>query len=167
MAAAKKPTPKVAANSKAGAKSTEQKAKEARAMASGKISFKVGGVRQYGGTPTKYEKENARKVSATYALKDNNRKNVDVKETKDKTKLMSGMAKVYKVTAPKVDADAYNVLAKKAKAAGLTGSDADAAISKAMKAVSTRMRNDRQRTASRGEAIVRRESKKRKNTDLS
>jgi hypothetical protein len=41
---------------------------------------------------------------------------------------MSGMAKVYKVTAPKVDVDAYNVLAKKAKAAGLTGSDADAAI---------------------------------------
>jgi len=167
MAAAKKPTPKVAANSKAGAKSTEQKAKEARSKASGKISFKVAGVRQYGGTPTKYEKENSAKVSATYALKDNNRKNVDVKETKDKTKLMEGFAKVYKVTAPKVDADAYDILAKKAKAAGLKGMDAEAAISKAMKAVSTRMRNDRQRTASRGEAIVRRESKKRKGTDLS
>ena len=166
MAEKKKATPKVAANSKAGAKSTEQKAKEARAMASGTKSFKVAGVRQYGGDFTKYEKENANKVAATYALKKSNKKDVKVEETKGKTRLMSGFAKVYKVTSPKVDIDAYNVLAKKAKAAGLKGSDADAAIEKAIRTVSTRMRNDRQRTASRGEAIVRRESKKRKNTNL-
>jgi hypothetical protein len=167
MAAAKKPTPKVAANSKAGAKSTAQKARDAREKASGTQSFKVAGVRQFGGTPTKYEKQNAAKVSATYALKKNNEKGVKVEETKGKTKLMSGFAKVYKVTTPKVDADAYSILAKKAKAAGLKGMDAEAAVEKAMKAVSTRMKNDRQRTASRGEAIVRRERKKRQNTDLS
>jgi hypothetical protein len=34
------------------------------------------------------------------------------------------------------------------------------------KPVSTRMTNDRQRTASRGEAIVRREAKKRSGTNL-
>ena len=82
MAEKKKATPKVAANSKAGAKSTEQKAKEARAMASGTKSFKVAGVRQYGGDFTKYEKENANKVAATYALKKSNKKDVKVEETK-------------------------------------------------------------------------------------
>ena len=162
---AEKKKAKVAANSKAGAKSTEQKAKEARAMASGTKSFKVAGVRM-SNPETKYEKANANKVAATYAVKKGNEKGVKVEETKGKTRLMSGMAKVYKVTAPKVDLDAYNVLAKKANAAGLKGSDADAAIEKAIRTVATRMRNDRQRTASRGEAIVRRESKKRKNTNL-
>jgi ElaB/YqjD/DUF883 family membrane-anchored ribosome-binding protein len=73
---------------------------------------------------------------------------------------------VTKASVKKVDADAYNLLAKRAKAAGLKGKDADAAIQKAIKAVSTRMTNDRERTASRGEFIARRESKKRKNTDL-
>jgi len=61
----------------------------------------------------------------------------------------------------------YEKGAKKAKSAGLKGMEADAAIEKALKNVATRMRNDRQRTASRGEAIVRREKKKRMNTDLS
>ena len=74
---------------------------------------------------------------------------------------------VTKATAKKVDLDAYNLLAKKAKAAGLKGKDAEVAIQKALKAVSTRMTNDRQRTASRGEFIARRERKKRQNTDLS
>ena len=40
------------------------------------------------------------------------------------------------------------------------------AVDKAFKTVSTRMTNDRQRTASRGEAIVRREAKKRSNKNL-
>jgi hypothetical protein len=66
-----------------------------------------------------------------------------------------------------VDLDAYDILAKKAKAAGLKGKDAEVAISKAIKGVSSRMKNDRQRTASRGEFIARRERKKRQNTDLS
>jgi hypothetical protein len=79
---------------------------------------------------------------------------------------MGGPAMVTKASVKKVDSDAYNLLAKRAKAKGLKGKDANAAIGKAIKGVSNRMKNDRQRTASRGEAIVRRESKKRKNTDL-
>ena len=75
-----------------------------------------------------------------------------------------GITNVAKVK--KVDSDAYNLLSKKAKAAGLKGKDAEAAINKALKAVSTRMTNDRQRTASRGEAIARREASKRRNTNL-
>ena len=146
--------------------STEAKAKAARANASGTKTFKVAGVRSTN-PDTKYAKKNQAKVAATYSLKKSNEKGVKVEETKGKSKLMSGMAKVYKVTAPKVDLDAYNLLAKKAKSAGLKGMEADAAIEKALKNVATRMRNDRQRTASRGEAIVRREKKKRMNTDLS
>jgi hypothetical protein len=72
-----------------------------------------------------------------------------------------------KITAKKVDIDAYDLLAKRAKAAGLKGKSAEAAISKALKTVSTRMSNDRNRTANRAEAIARREAKKRKNTNLS
>jgi ElaB/YqjD/DUF883 family membrane-anchored ribosome-binding protein len=71
------------------------------------------------------------------------------------------------VKVKKVDSDAYNVLAKRAKLAGLKGKSAEAAISKALKTVSTRMSNDRNRTANRAEAIARREAKKRKNTNLS
>ena len=96
-------------------------------------------------------------------------------------RVLSKAGKVIKVTAKqgmggpydekakvkKVDLDAYDILAKKAKAAGLKGKDAEAAISKAIKGVSSRMKNDRQRTASRGEFIARRERKKRQNTDLS
>jgi ElaB/YqjD/DUF883 family membrane-anchored ribosome-binding protein len=71
------------------------------------------------------------------------------------------------VKVKKVDSDAYNVLAKRAKLAGLKGKSAEAAISKALKTVSTRMSNDRNRTANRAESIARREAKKRKNTNLS
>jgi hypothetical protein len=165
MAEKKKPTPKVAANSKAGAKSTEQKAKEARAMASSKVTYKIANVRM-SNPETKYEKANQAKVSATESISKSNRKNVDIQKSKGATRLGGGFFGVLKVTTPKVDVDAYNVLAKRAKAAGLKGSDADAAIDKALKAVTNRMKNDRQRTASRGEAIVRRETKKRRNTNL-
>ena len=97
-------------------------------------------------------------------------------------RVLSKAGKVIKVTAKqgmggglydekaevkRVDLDAYDILAKKAKAAGLKGKDAEVAISKAIKGVSSRMKNDRQRTASRGEFIARRERKKRQNTDLS
>jgi ElaB/YqjD/DUF883 family membrane-anchored ribosome-binding protein len=75
-----------------------------------------------------------------------------------------GIKNVVKVK--KVDSDAYNILSKRAKAAGLKGKEAEAAIQKAFKTVSTRMTNDRQRTASRGEAIVRREAKKRSGKNL-
>jgi hypothetical protein len=80
---------------------------------------------------------------------------------------MSGDLYDKKITAKKVDIDAYDLLAKRAKAAGLKGKSAEAAISKALKTVSTRMSNDRNRTANRAEAIARREAKKRKNTNLS
>jgi hypothetical protein len=66
----------------------------------------------------------------------------------------------------KTDVDAYNLLAKRAKAAGLKGKDAKVAISKAIKGVSTRMANERGRTATRAEGIARRETKKRRNTRL-
>ena len=73
---------------------------------------------------------------------------------------------ITKVSVKKVDSDAYNVLAKRAKAAGLKGKDAKAAIDKAIKSVSTRMANERGRTATRAEGIARRETKKRRNTRL-
>lgn len=153
---------RVAANSPKGAKTTAQKAKAARASASGKISMdtikKVGIVKGLGQRPS--DKKYSEKAKSLAAAK-------KLTPTKSKQFYSAGPTMVTKASVKKVDSDAYNLLAKKAKAAGLKGSDATAAINKALKAVSTRMTNDRQRTASRGEAIVRRESKKRKNTNLS
>jgi hypothetical protein len=79
---------------------------------------------------------------------------------------MSGDLYDKKITAKKVDIDAYDLLAKQAKAAGLKGKAAEIAISNAIKRVSTRMSNDRNRTANRAEAIARREERKRRNTNL-
>ena len=66
----------------------------------------------------------------------------------------------------KTDVDAYNLLAKRAKAAGLKGKDAKAAISKSLDVISRQMKTDRGRSATRAKGIAKRESNKRKNTDL-
>jgi ElaB/YqjD/DUF883 family membrane-anchored ribosome-binding protein len=71
-----------------------------------------------------------------------------------------------KATVRKVNLDAYDLLSKQAKASGLKGKEAEAAISKALGRVSTRMINDRQRTAARGKAIVNRDTKKRRSINL-
>ena len=152
---------KKASNSKAGAKSTEQKAKEARAMASGKVEIdtikKVGILKGLSQKPS--DKKYSKKAKSLAAAK-------KLTPTKSKDFYLGGPEMVTKASVKKVDSDAYDILEKRAKAAGLKGSDATAAINKALKAVSTRMTNDRQRTASRGEAIVRREERKRRNTNL-
>ena len=153
---------KKASNSKDGAKTTAQKAQAARKAASGKVEIKTikkqGVVEQLGSRPS--DKKYSRKANVLGAAN-------KLKPTESKRFYYAGPEMVTKASVKKVDSDAYNLLSKKAKAAGLKGKDAEAAISKAIKAVSTRMTNDRQRTASRGEAIARREAKKRSNTNLS
>jgi len=137
--------------------STVAKAKAARAKASGTTEVKI------------YKKSGFRDYLENKDRKVNRGVRVLAKEkkiisTRDNAGSM-GTDNVAKVK--KVDADAYNVLSKLAKGKALKGAEAEAAIQKAMKTVSTRMKNDRDRTASRGEAIVRREKKKRMNTELS
>ena len=142
-------------------KSTAAKAKAARAKASGKVEIdtikKQGVVERLKSRPS--DKKYSRKANVLANAK-------KLTPTKVEKFYMAGPNMVSKASAKKVDVDAYNLLAKRAKAAGLKGKDAEAAIQKAIKAVSTRMTNDRQRTASRGEAIVRREERKRRNTNL-
>ena len=143
-------------------KSTAAKAKAARAKASGKVEIdtikKQGVVERLKSRPS--DKKYSRKANVLANAK-------KLTPTKVEKFYVAGPNMVSKASAKKVDVDAYNLLAKRAKAAGLKGKDAEAAIQKAIKAVSTRMTNDRQRTASRGEFIARRERKKRQNTDLS
>jgi hypothetical protein len=140
---------------------TAAKAKAARAKASGKVEIDT--IKKQGTV----ERLRSRPSDKKYSRQANVLAKADkLTPIKSKRFYMAGPEMVTKASVKKVDADAYNLLAKRAKAAGLKGKDADAAIQKAIKAVSTRMTNDRQRTASRGEAIARRESKKRKNTDL-
>jgi BRCT domain type II-containing protein len=147
---------RVAANSPKGAKSTAQKAKAARASASGTKEIRL------------YKEQGIKEGLGIKDIKINRGAKVLAKANKVISSRDNagplGIKNVVKVK--KVDSDAYNVLSKRAKAAGLKGAEAEAAINKAFKTVSTRMTNDRQRTASRGEAIVRRESKKRSNKNL-
>lgn len=148
---------RVAANSPKGAKPTAQKAKEARAKASGTREirlYKPQGIKEGLGVEDIKVSRGAKSLAKAGKVI-SSRGNAGA----------LGVTNVVKVK--KVDSDAYNLLSKKAKAAGLKGKDAEAAINKALKAVSTRMTNDRQRTASRGEAIARREERKRRNTNLS
>ena len=147
---------KKASNSKAGAKTTAQKAKEARAMASGNKEINI----YKPGTFKDYLESNDKKVNRNVSVLAKAKK---VISTRGNAGSM-GVKDVAKVK--RVDIDAYDLLAKQAKAAGLKGKAAEIAISNAIKKVSTRMTNDRQRTASRGEAIVRREERKRRNTNL-
>ena len=147
---------KKASNSKAGAKTTVQKAKEARAMASGTKEINI----YKPGTLRDYLENTDKKVNRNVSVLAKAKK---VISTRGNAGSM-GVKDVAKVK--RVDIDAYDLLAKQAKAAGLKGKAAEIAISNAIKKVSTRMTNDRQRTASRGEAIVRREERKRRNTNL-
>jgi hypothetical protein len=149
---------RVAANSPKGAKTTAQKTKEARDMASG--TKKINVLKQ---------RSVAQEISSDKMPVGRNAKILAKAGKVIKVTAKQGLSGPYaeKATVKKVDLDAYDLLAKRAKSAGLKGKEAEAAISKALKAVSTRMTNDRQRTASRGEAIVRREAKKRRSTDLS
>jgi hypothetical protein len=148
---------RVAANSPKGAKTTAQKAKEARAMASGTKKINV---RSY--------KNLADELSSDTPRTNRNAKVLAKAGKVIKVTAKQGVSGPYaeKATVKKVNLDAYDLLAKQAKAAGLKGAEAETAISRAIKKVSTRMTNDRQRTASRGEAIVRREAKKRSGTNL-
>ena len=142
---------------------TKEAAKKTRSKASGKVEIdtikKVGFVKSLVQKPS--DKKYSRKAKVLNAVTG------ELKPTKYKQFYARGPVMVTKASVKTVDSDAYNLLAKRAKAAGLKGKSAEAAISKALKTVSTRMSNDRNRTANRAEAIARREAKKRKNTNLS
>ena len=87
----------------------------------------------------------------------------------EKTRYLSVASKKespIKYTTSKPDADTYNLLAKRAKAKGLKGAEAKAAIEKAFKSTARTVKTERERSVTRAKGIVNRQSKKRKNTDL-
>jgi len=71
-----------------------------------------------------------------------------------------------KATVKKVDLEVYDMLSKLAKGKGLKGKEAEAAINKVFKAVANPASTERKRTLSRAEGITKRQSNKRKNTNL-
>jgi hypothetical protein len=150
------------AKKKTEASSLKKQAKKARSKASGKIEIdtikKVGFVKSLGQRPSdkKYSRK-AKVLSKADKL---------ISATKTRQFYAGGPEMVTKATVKKVDSDAYNLLAKRAKAKGLKGKDARVAISKSLNAMSRQMETERNRTATRAEAIARREKKKRRNTNL-
>ena len=103
---------KKASNSKAGAKTTAQKAKEARAMASGKVEIdtikKVGILKGLSQKPS--DKKYSEKAKSLAAAK-------KLTPTKSKDFYLGGPEMVTKASVKKVDSDAYDILEKRAKAA--------------------------------------------------
>jgi hypothetical protein len=79
-----------------------------------------------------------------------------------------GMSGTYneRIVVKKVDSDAYDMLSNLAKGKALKGVEAEKAIQKAYKAVARTAGAERQRTATRGEAQVKRGKEKRSNTNL-
>jgi hypothetical protein len=125
---------KKASNSKAGAKTTAQRAKEARAMASGTKSIKFTNVQTYGNISKKDQKNmQAQNKILSIANKIDGKKTlgetVKLAPTGKRKKASSSFlsAKEYKAIVKKVDSDAYDLLVKKAKAVGLKG-NADIAL---------------------------------------
>ena len=140
---------------------TKEAAKKARSKASGKVEIdtikKVGFIKNLGQRPS--DKKYSRKANVIDRAE-------KLKPTKYKQFYYGGDAMVTKASVKTVDSDAYNLLAKRAKAAGLKGRDAKIAISKSLNAISRQMETDRGRSATRAEGIAKREQKKRRNTDL-
>jgi NAD(P)H-flavin reductase len=141
---------------------TKEAAKKARSKASGKVEIdtikKVGFVKSLVQKPS--DKKYSRKAKVLDAVTG------ELKPTKYKKFYARGPVMVTKASVKRVDSDAYNLLAKRAKAAGLKGQDAKIAISKSLNAISRQMETDRGRSATRAEGIAKREQKKRRNTDL-
>ena len=79
-----------------------------------------------------------------------------------------GMSDTYdeKATVKKSDLEVYDMLSKLAKGKGLKGKEAEAAINKVFKAVANPASTERKRTLTRAEGITKRQSNKRKNTNL-
>ena len=79
-----------------------------------------------------------------------------------------GMSGPYneRMVVKKVDSDAYDMLSNLAKGKALKGVEAERAIQKVYKAVARTAGAERQRTATRGAAQVKRGSEKRSNTNL-
>ena len=140
---------------------TKEAAKKARSKASGKVEIdtikKVGFIKNLGQKPS--DKKYSRKANVIDRA-------AKLKPTTYKQSYYGGDAMVTKASVKTVDSDAYNLLAKRAKAAGLKGRDAKIAISKSLNAISRQMETDRGRSATRAEGIAKREQKKRRNTDL-
>ena len=150
------------AKKKTKAPSVKKEAKKARSKASGTTEIdtikKVGFIKSLGQRPS--DKKYSRK-----ALVLGSGAKV-IAQTKHRRFYAGGPEMVTKVSVKKVDSDAYNTLARRAKAAGLKGKDAKAAIERSLGIVSTRMETERGRSARRAEAKARQNKSRRRNTPL-
>jgi hypothetical protein len=147
-------------------KSTQSQANKATRKAYGKKEIKVNDYLAFGNL-SKKDRKNQDKMDKISSIRGSGSSKIEVKDTGKYTKGGDWPSKKLKVTISKVDSDAYKVLKKKATIAGLSGVDAKIAIDKALMIVAPRMKSDRSRTATRAKAIDKRESKKRRNTNLS
>jgi hypothetical protein len=134
--------------------STKEAAKKAKDKAYGTKEVRI------------YKKTNVKDIVAAKASVNRRAKILDNSGKVISTRYggILGSTKLAKIK--KTDVDAYNLLAKRAKAAGLKGKDAKVAISKSLDVISRQMKTDRGRSATRAEGIAKREQKKRRNTDL-
>ena len=89
-----------------------------------------------------------------------------IKEVRDKALGVKNITYPYKYQVKKSDLEVYAMLSKLAKGKGLKGNKAEEAIQKVFQAVANTVSTERKRTLTRAEGITKRESNKRKNTNL-
>jgi hypothetical protein len=89
-----------------------------------------------------------------------------IKKVRDKALGEKTITYPYKYQVKKSDLEVYDMLSKLAKAKGLKGNKAEEAIMKVFYGIAKTASTERQRTLTRAEGITKRQSNKRKNTNL-
>ena len=148
--------------------STSDKAKKARQKAYGKKTnyFDKPAVGESGKkeTTAEYNKAKALEKAKKTKIKSATVKDVSrAYETDDKAFAKT----IAKARYSNVDSDAYDLLMKRAQAAGMSASQTKKAISQALKSTARQIGTERSRTATRATGIAKREAKKKMNKFIS
>jgi acetoin utilization deacetylase AcuC-like enzyme len=115
-------------------------------------------------TSTGWEKAKALEKAKKTKIKNATKKEVYQAYESDEKNLVKSTAKA---RYSNVDSDAYDLLMKRAQAAGMSASQTKKAISQALKSTARQIGTERSRTATRATGIAKREAKKKMNKFIS
>ena len=151
--------------------SASDKAKKAREKAYGKKTkyFDKPSKGEVGEriTSAEYNKAKALEKAKKTKIKGATAKDVMREYEADKSDAKKIAKGVAKARYSNVDSDAYDLLMKRAQAAGMSASQTKKAISQALKSTARQIGSERSRTATRGTGIANREAKKKMNKFIS
>ena len=118
-------------------------------------------------TSTGWEKAKALEKAKKTKIKSATKKDVMQVYEADKADAKRLAKETAKARYSNVDSDAYDLLMKRARDAGMSASQTKKAISQALKSTARQIGTERSRTATRGTGIAKREAKKKMNKFIS